>query len=350
MPTFTPPVGQGVAWGDEDSYDPEDRLMRYYGAIPNGETVWRDQGGVYHQQQYPSQGKQTFVTFNDGKVISSTTGVQGLGDATEVYLGGHTYEITDTTANDLIAAGYGAYINTAPVDLRYFTSADLPKFSEWLMTVHSNSVYSKRVTSSEDLEFYETSGDQLIQDNSRRFFIHADTHYNNDFDAQVILDPPFYGVFGIAEQSGVVLRAQQSGGVNRGVTINNNIFFVVPNCNIGVWSSNTDGTNFQNRQASLSIGLVVPFPQHYDVKLRGNIATVRVFGDKQAVPLWSDPVYAKTVNLDTEAGTAQQIIDNPTPVGDGGAGLISAHLGTAEGIASRFRIFRVGPAGSLFND
>ncbi len=347
MPTFTPPTGQGVPWGDVDAYTPEDRLMRYYGAVETGITVWRDQGGTYHQSQYPFLGGEEFRTFNDGDLIQSSVGAPGLKEATEVYLGGHTYDITQTTADALIAAGFGAYINTATVDITHFEDTDPAKFSEWLMTLHSNSVYAKRVNDREELEIYESAGDAPIQDNSRRFFIHSDTHYNTDFDAQVILDPPLYGAFGVAEQSGLVLRAQQSDGKNRGITINNNIFFVVPNCNIGVWSANTDGSGFLNRQASLGIGLVVSFPHHYDMKLRGNIITVRVYGDRQNTPPWNDPIYAKTVNLDTDAGDPGP---NPTPVGEGGAGLLAAHLGTTPPIAARYRIFRVGPAGSLFND
>lgn len=36
----------------------------------------------------------------------------------------------------------------------------------------------------------------------------------------------------------------------------------------------------------------------------------------------------KTINLDTDAGDAQQIQEIPTPVGPGTNGVIAAHVGT----------------------
>lgn len=336
MPTFTPPVGSSVAWGDINSNDPADRLMKYYGSVPVGETVMKTQAGAWVQQQYPYLGR---------------TDSPGVNQAQQAYIGGHTYEVTDAVATELIAAGFGAYLNTEPVDYTWFKPSYTSKFSEWFLTIHSSSVYALKVEGDENLQIYLTSGTAPIQDNSRRFFIHSDTHYNTDFDATVTLDPVLYGVFGVAEQSGIVLRAQQSGGFNRGITINNNIFGVIPNVNIGVWSSAIDGlSGFQNRQTSISVFGLLSFPMKYDVKLRSNIITVRVYKPGLAAPRWDDPVYAKTVNLDTDAGTAQQIIDNPTPVGDGGAGLIAAHLGTTPPIAAKYRGWKVGPAQSLFPD
>jgi len=336
MPTFTPTTADGNPRADPHSGSARDRLMKFYGSNPTGVSVWKDQGGVWHQQQYPYHGRLD---------------APGLAQAQLAFIGGHTYEISDAVAAELIAAGFGDGVNSAVVDYTWFKPEFTTKWDEWHMTDHSNSVYGMRVNSAENLEIFEVSGDLPIQDNSRRFFVHDDTHFNSDFDAQVVLDPVAYGAFGIAEQSGLVLRAQISGGKYRGITINNNIFFVVPNCNIGVWSTNLDGSGFQNRQASLAIGLLVQFPMRYDVKLRGNIITVRAYGDRQPVPRWDDPLYALTVDLDsTQAGTSQQLIDNPTPVGDGGAGLIAAHLGSLVGIAARYRGLRMGPARSLFPD
>lgn len=106
MPTFTPPIGEGYAWGDPSSLDPVDRLMSFYGAVPTGETVWKDQSGTFHKSQYPFLGDQEFRTFVDGELVSSIVGAPGLLDATEVYLGGHTYEVTEAKRTELVAAGF----------------------------------------------------------------------------------------------------------------------------------------------------------------------------------------------------------------------------------------------------
>lgn len=113
MPTFTPPKSDGQPWGDVDSDAPSNRLMRYYGAVPTGTTVWHD-GTGYKSSQYPFLGGQRSRSFNDGDLIQDVAGPAGLLEATEVYLGGHTYPITEAKATQLMAAGFqvGGHIDS----------------------------------------------------------------------------------------------------------------------------------------------------------------------------------------------------------------------------------------------
>jgi hypothetical protein len=96
MPTFTPPVVAGSARGSTGRTS--DKLLKYYGATPTGATVYKD-GSGWHQGQYPYAGR---------------TDAPGLNQALEYYLGGHTYEISDAKATELIAAGFqvGGHLNT----------------------------------------------------------------------------------------------------------------------------------------------------------------------------------------------------------------------------------------------
>lgn len=91
MNLFTPPIGPGVAWAEPDRFDPANLLMRFYGNVPTGVTVWRTPDGRWHESQYPLQ--------------------EHLDQATHVYLGGHTYEVSDEEAALLVAAGYGDNIH-----------------------------------------------------------------------------------------------------------------------------------------------------------------------------------------------------------------------------------------------
>lgn len=346
MPTFTPPLGAGEAWS-KGSDSPADRLMRYYGSTSVGETVWKD-GTGWHQSQYPYQGGNQIRVFDDGELISEET-LGGLATALEYYLGGHTYEITEAKATELVAAGFGNYINTEPYTMDWFKSGDEDKFTRWTMTVTDPSAtYDLSADSSEHLVARENDGPAEFSSSNRMFWVHNDSGYTADYDATVILDPTNYGVGAIAEQSGLALRAQQSGGINSAITINNNIFFVIPYINVGVWRANIDGTGFLNRQVSITGLGFVEFPHRYDMRLQGNVIRVRGYNPlTMAPPSWSDPTLAMTVNLDTDAGDPGP---NPTPVGDGKVGLIAAHLGHSASVNARFRGFRFGPLGSLFDD
>lgn len=346
MPTFTPPIGQGQAWGDPTSQAPADRLMRYFGSVSTGETVWKD-GSGWHQGQYPYLGGARYRAFNDGELISDVADTSGLLDSQQYFQGGHTYPITQTLADELIAAGFGAYINTEPIDMTWFKPGDESKFTRWAMTVvDPSATYSLSVDSAENLVAREANGPEQFRSNNRNFWIHSDTNYNADFDATVTLDPTNYeGEGQIAEQAGVVLRAQNIAGVQTGITINNNIFFFAPQINIGIWKANEDGTGFISRGATIAAMGFIDFPHVYDIKLEGNIITVRGYTPTTPKPSWSDPSFAKTINLDTEAGDPSA---SPTPVGEGKAGLIAAHLGYSPLVSARYRGFKVGPRNSLF--
>jgi hypothetical protein len=334
MTTFTPPTEFGEARGNPDVLDPAERLMSFYDPVLAGITVWQDQSNNWHQNQFPY----------DGRPDSP-----GLRQAQRVFLGGHTYDVDSATETALIAAGYGPYLNTAVVDHTWFKPAALSKFTRWAMTVvDPSATYSLSVDSSENLVAREDNGPEQFRSNNRNFWIHSDTNYNADFDATVTLDPTNYeGEGQIAEQAGVVLRAQNIAGVQTGITINNNIFFFAPQINIGIWKANEDGTGFISRGASIAAMGLVDFPHVYDIKLTGNIITVRGYTPSTPKPSWSDPTFAKTINLDTEAGDPSA---SPTPVGEGKAGLIAAHLGYSPLVNARYRGFKVGPRGSLFPD
>jgi hypothetical protein len=107
MPTFTPPTEEGPASVGGDLHP----LWRHYGNYQCGITVWRDQLGTYHQSQMPYQGGGVDKHFNDDETTYiPDTDVNSLANATEVYIGGSSYNITSQQATDLTAAGYGAFI------------------------------------------------------------------------------------------------------------------------------------------------------------------------------------------------------------------------------------------------
>lgn len=91
MPTFQPPVANDrpPVYLTRDHYRPVpklgQRLMSHFGAQPRGRTVLKV-AGVYATYDYPTQDQ--------------------IDSATEVYLGGHVYEVTQTVADALVAAGY----------------------------------------------------------------------------------------------------------------------------------------------------------------------------------------------------------------------------------------------------
>lgn len=89
MPTFQPPTVN-----DNPAVLPETsglalRLFRYFGPYTRGRSVLKI-AGVYSTWDYPSD--------------------LDIAAASEVYLGGHVYIVTDSVAAALTAAGYGAYI------------------------------------------------------------------------------------------------------------------------------------------------------------------------------------------------------------------------------------------------
>lgn len=84
MATFQPPVVNDVPTVLPDPH-PGNALFRHYGLRPRGRTVMKV-AGVYATYDYPYQGTVDL--------------------ATEVYLGGHVYTVTQAVADALTAAGY----------------------------------------------------------------------------------------------------------------------------------------------------------------------------------------------------------------------------------------------------
>ena len=99
MPTFQPPVAFDnppiYVNGQDHRYPavpfgPAQALMRHFGGQPRGRSVLKI-GGVYQTVDTPSTDQ--------------------CSSATEVYLGGHIYPVTQAVADALTAAGYGSGIS-----------------------------------------------------------------------------------------------------------------------------------------------------------------------------------------------------------------------------------------------
>ena len=93
MPTFQPPSAEthprvfpkGTPGQDPIAHD----LMRHYHLVETGRSVLKIDG-TYQTIDYPTQDQ--------------------IDSATEVYLGGHIYEVSSATATALTTAGYGSNI------------------------------------------------------------------------------------------------------------------------------------------------------------------------------------------------------------------------------------------------
>lgn len=85
MPTFIPPTVEDCPYVNAETPPLSARLFRHYEAIPRGRTVIKI-AGVYLTVDTPDQAT--------------------LALATEVYLGGHEYPVSDAVAAALTAAGY----------------------------------------------------------------------------------------------------------------------------------------------------------------------------------------------------------------------------------------------------
>lgn len=113
MPTFTPPTTDGLPTFDPSKVDTDGahRLWSYFETWAMGKTVWRDQLGVWHEQTFPYQGGETHTVHDgDTTTVTTDTSVMSLANAQVVYHGGHVYTLTAQEEADLIAAGYGAFI------------------------------------------------------------------------------------------------------------------------------------------------------------------------------------------------------------------------------------------------
>lgn len=102
--TFTPP-SDGTGIGPVNPDTPERshwwRLRGYYKPTPVGVNVWKLPDGTYTQvQPYP--------LITPDQVRNGEVPINGISTATYVlvYLGAHTYEVSDAEAAALTAAGY----------------------------------------------------------------------------------------------------------------------------------------------------------------------------------------------------------------------------------------------------
>ena len=343
MATFTPPVEDGVPWGDASAFEPEERLMKYYGSVQTGSTIWRDTNGVYHRSQYPYLAGAEHTVWN-GADSQTFQEPPGLADAVEVYQGGHTYPISDAQAVQLFAAGFGDYVNIAPVEINWRTE-DLSKFTKRVISFLPGDTMAAPTLDGSGRGVFQLASGTLGQSGGQRdFYTHGDILYQ-DFEFETIIDPYIYGHdYGGGQQAlpqtGIVLREQEGPTHRTGITLNNNVFFFVPFLNVGVWRATLDGTVMENRQYSFPFDSVFDpaFPYGIGGRLVNNIVQVRVFIPGQRKPDWqndltSSPV-SKAINLDTDTNDLHLA---PTPVGRGTGGLIVAHTGSGPFSQCRFR-------------
>jgi len=85
MPIFEPPIVNDNPSVQLDTKGIKYRLFKFYGPYPRGRSVLKIDG-TYRTVDFPDQ-----IT---------------LASASEVYLGGHIYTVTQAVADALIAAGY----------------------------------------------------------------------------------------------------------------------------------------------------------------------------------------------------------------------------------------------------
>lgn len=333
MPTFVPPVTDGNLIGDPN--DPSWSFFRHFGAWAQGLTVWRDSQGVWHESTTPYLGGATTTT-HDWDQSSYTSPDEGLATAQRVYLGGHEHTITQQEADDLTAAGYGARINIADVE-GHWVNEDIARMSNRVASVGVGGEVPVPLTvDSEQRIVGALQAPSGSSSGSRRdFWVHDSVTGWTDYRFKTRIDPPSYGA-AYTPQAGIVLRHQFSAGKWRGVTINNNIFFVVPFINVGVWEHNVDGTGFVNRQFGWPQADMVGLPYEFEGTLIGNVVTISTY-PKNGTADPNSSRYTKVINLDTDAGNAAAV---PTPTGPGDGGVILAHSSADAIGASRVGLTR----------
>ena len=90
MPTFQPPSAENhppvLPKGSRDQHPIAYALRRHYHPLVTGRSVLKIDG-TYQTMDYPTQDQ--------------------IDSATEVYMGGHIYAVSDAIATALTAAGYG---------------------------------------------------------------------------------------------------------------------------------------------------------------------------------------------------------------------------------------------------
>lgn len=104
MPVFTPPSPVLVPVISPAVPKHQQRPFAYFKpSIPRGSNVWVNTNNYISTTQ-PAVWQETKIYDAKGNLLSVTPGVK------KVYYGGRSYEITDTEAADLTAAGFGANI------------------------------------------------------------------------------------------------------------------------------------------------------------------------------------------------------------------------------------------------
>lgn len=336
MGTFTPPIAPGVSRADPWSGRARDRLFKYFGSQDTGVTVWQDQDLQWHEEQYPYAGRPD---------------VPGLLQARRAYQGGHIHDITDTQLVELAGVpgkDYFSRINIEDVEIPGWKQEHLNKLNHWRISTPGDGALPKPpfINQNEQAVFQNLSGPQGTSGGQRDVWLHDDVLYEN-FEVETYMDAPRYGEGAgpdqYLQQLGIVLRHNTTAGEQRMVAINNNVFFVVPVLNIGVWKSALDGSSMGNRQTSLMdfTTLFNPhFPYELGIRLDDNVVRCRVRKPNTAWPPWVDTLnahtYSTAVNLDTECGSPAEVASIPTPVDRGSCGIIANHLGQVpEGIFGR---------------
>ena len=336
MPTFTPPTIPDTPFGIEGT--PSYKLMRHFGQVEAGLTVWRDPSGTYQQSVYPWQGGQDIRAFNDGQLIQDEVGGPGLADASEVYSGGSTHTVTQQQADDLTAAGYGAYINVGPVNLTW-RNEDLTRLgSPVYVSSEGVSLQTPTANNNELIVQLGTAGTPYFSNTRAILPIDGTQEWEDTYIRCDALSPLVFGdVDGNQNrpQAGYMLRTRFQNGKWRGVSINNNVAFGFPVLNVGVWEFNGDGTGLVNRQIPIPTNVfdTLPFPYGFEATLTGTIIDVNIFRAGHPSPA-AGSIYQRTIDLDADFVTSPT---NPTPVGPGYNAVICAHMGYQPSAAIRIR-------------
>jgi hypothetical protein len=327
MSVFTPPSVEDTPYGQKD--EPSYYLMRYYGGEPTGLTIWRDQGGVYHQSLYPYQGGDETFNFDNGVLVSHTGPIPGLATATEIYQGGHVYQVDNTTALDLIVAGYGGYLNHVPLDVLW--DANFQVGNLWTRRVISqdgDAAFSLQSISSEGVGVLTKSGGPVTASNQREWWAHDWTTGWTDFECQTQFKPRSFTDTPLTNpQHGLVGRIGNDGTSYFGVAAWHDIAFLSPAIiNIGVCYSNIAAPNLVFRSVNHTfppgVGFLDKFPINLGFRVIGTTATIRFWTATMPRPEWTDPIWSFSVDLNSFGDT----VGLPTPT-QGQAGYWLGHGG-----------------------
>ena len=323
MPTFSPPTFDDTAWGQPDH--PSYPLMRYYGSVKSGLTVWKGQDGNYHQSSYPYAGGATEAVFDNGVRTSFTGPDEGLATASEVYIGGHIYPISTATYINLAIAGYFPYLNIEDVVFEWERNDAGNLFKE-TVTVDGTNAYSFAVQG--DVGVAHVTGAAVNNSNARAWFLDDRTLNWADSTGQTLLEPSTFIGGTIYPQQGLVCRGGSDGVWITGIAIWYDIAFGSPTLlNIGCFKTPADGSTLTFRSFVWTTPLgpagTVNFPYNLAYDLTGISIKVKVWKPNQEQPSFDDPVWAKTIDL-TSFGDPVAI---PVPT-QGSNGFWCGHGGT----------------------